>query len=54
MSAATSIASGSSSSEASLRLRTMSIARLRAIVTIQVIGDARAGLNCPALFQIFR
>jgi hypothetical protein len=33
-------------------LRTTSIARLRAIDTIHVIGEASAGLNCPALFQI--
>ena len=38
--------------ESSLRLRTTSIARLRAIEAIQVIGEDSAGLNCPALFQI--
>ncbi len=33
-------------------LRTMSIARLRAIEAIHVIGDDRAGLNWAAPFQI--
>ncbi|MGY3464981.1 hypothetical protein ACVW0I_001852 [Bradyrhizobium sp. LM6.11] len=33
-------------------MRTMSMARLRAIDAIHVIGDDRAGLNWPALFQI--
>ena len=51
-SAAASIAAGSSSIEFSLRLRTTSIARLRAMEAIQVIGEASAGLNWPALFQI--
>ena len=38
--------------EASLRLRTTSMARFRAIDAIHVIGEDRPGLNCPALLQI--
>jgi len=47
-----SLAAGSSSIEDSPRLRITSIARLRAIDAIQVIGEERPGLNWPALFQI--
>ena len=52
LSAATSMADGSSSIESSPFLRTTSMARLRAMDAIQVIGDDSPGLNCPALFQI--
>ena len=43
--AATSIACGSSSMEASVFLRTISMARLRAIDAIHVIGEDSVGLN---------
>jgi hypothetical protein len=46
------MADGSSSIDTSVRLRTTSMARFRAIDAIHVIGDDSPGLNCPALFQI--
>ena len=54
VSAATSSTVESSSIDTSVFLRTWSIARLRAIATIHVIGDAMAGSNWPALFQILK
>jgi len=54
LSAGTCITSGSSSSDISGFLRTRSIARLRAIAIIQVMGEAMAGSNCAAEFQTLR